>query len=200
MPRSAPQTRSVRTAAAIAGIALMGPALVACSGSSKDGPRPAATPTAETATFTVQSRLGKVAGQLPKPARDTLVDDVAGVAEAWMKAAYLGGDAPDLEVAFADFTADAAQLATKQSAITSNAGFAEAGDVNGGRGRVAVDVLAPRGKVAGATARVRVVLDIEGDAATEVQIDGSLFLTKTKGSWEVFGFDLNRGQKAGEGE
>jgi hypothetical protein len=69
---------------------------------------------------------------------------------------------------------------------------------------VRVDVVAPKGRPAGATARVKVRLVLGGlDAAeggdadgqrTDV-VSGRLLLTPTAGGWRIFGFDLARGQE-----
>ena len=58
---------------------------------------------------------------------------------------------------------------------------------------VRVDVLAPKGEAAGATAHVNLVID-RGRAARTDQIRGRVLLTRSKSGWRVFGFDIERGR------
>ena len=57
---------------------------------------------------------------------------------------------------------------------------------------VQVDVFSPKKKPAGATARFRLVFRTTGNAERRVLVSGRLVLTRVKGKWKVFGFDVKR--------
>ena len=60
--------------------------------------------------------------------------------------------------------------------------------------KVTVDVLAPHGRPAGATARVALVFTTTGDTKQRVTVHGRLFLSPDDhGSWQVFGYDVAKG-------
>ena len=62
--------------------------------------------------------------------------------------------------------------------------------------KVTVDVLAPRGRPAGATARVDLVFKTTGDATKRVTVHGQLFLSPAAhGKWRIFGYDVSKGAK-----
>ena len=69
---------------------------------------------------------------------------------------------------------------------------------------VELDVLSPKRRPAAATARVRLVFRTSGERAQRVAIRGRLLLTRVKGRWRVFGFDMTRAVRplatSGEGE
>ena len=62
---------------------------------------------------------------------------------------------------------------------------------------VRVDVLAPKGKAAGATAHVNLVIELAGKVERTDQIRGRVVLTRAKSGWRVFGFDIERGEVKG---
>jgi len=144
--------------------------------------------------------VGAVEGHLGKgPARDVAAD-VAKVVDRWIDAAYIGGDYPrdHFPDAFASFTKGASELATKQKALMSNATVGgKVDEVTAVRRVVSVDLLAPKGKAAGATAHVNLVMKLAGDLQRTDQVRGRLVLTPTKGGWRVFGFDIERGEVKG---
>ena len=60
--------------------------------------------------------------------------------------------------------------------------------------RVAVDVFAPNGRPAGATARVALVFRTTGHTEKRVAVRARLFLTRGgHGHWRIFGYDVARG-------
>ena len=153
-----------------------------------------ATTTDEVAT---DAALGKVRGRLGPAKSDKVLADVTAVVDGWLDAGY-GGDYPrtDFDVAFASFTSDARALARKQSAVLSNA--AVGADLEGARITrrvVRVDVVAPKGRLAGATARVKITVELTGGVERTDAVTGRLMLVPAKGGWRVFGFDVQRGQK-----
>ena len=129
--------------------------------------------------------IGTVRGRLTRQARARVVADVTEVVERWVDRGYAGGD---VGAAFADFTKEAGALARKQRKVMTGIGLA---DAEVAKRTVRVDVLAPKGKPAGATARFRVSLSVP-EGGTEL-LSGRLMLSPTKEGWKVFGFDVVRG-------
>ncbi|WP_322936665.1 hypothetical protein [Nocardioides bizhenqiangii] len=139
--------------------------------------------------------VGEVVGSLGKvPARDVAAD-VAEVVDRWLDAAYVAGDYPRSKFgdAFPGFTKDAATLAGRQRGLMSNQAVgAKVEGVTVTRRVVRVDVLAPKGKPAGATAHVNLVIELAGEVERTDQIRGRVVLTPAKRGWQVFGFDIER--------
>jgi hypothetical protein len=173
--------------------------LAGCSG---DDDEPAPAPGTEASEPDVRvvtdSGIGKVRGPLSPPRRAEVVRGVTAVVEAWSNRAY-AGDYPrtSFDDAFAAFTPDARALARRRTSLLSNAAVGrelEAATI--ARRVVRVDVLAPRGKVAGATARIRIVLDLSGATDRREVVTGRLLLSPTAKGWRVFGFDVSRGKES----
>jgi hypothetical protein len=62
--------------------------------------------------------------------------------------------------------------------------------------KVTIDVLAPRGRPAGATARVELLFKTTGDTTQRVAVHGRLFLSPAAhGKWRIFGYDVSKGAK-----
>lgn len=177
--------------------------LSSCSGDDDDGSGGTGPETGGSDTASgIETRVevGAVAGKLPKgPARDVAAD-VARVVDGWLDAAYVDGDYPrsDFGDAFPGFTKDAAALASKQAGLMSNKTVGDQVDsVTATRRIVRVDLLAPKGKAAAATAHVNLVIEFTGDQERTDQVRGRVLLTRTKGDWKVFGFDIERGEVRG---
>ena len=176
-------------------------ALVGCSGDDDEEPGndPTPTSTTETAAPAVQTdaRLGVVKGKLGKRSQGVL-RAVTTVVERWFDQGY-GGDYPrrNFSPAFADFTKDARALAVKQPRVMSNAKIGPRLEgVEMVRRAIRVDVAAPKGRPAGATARFRLKITMSGGVEQTDLISGRLLLTPTKDGWKVFGFDVRRGKEA----
>ncbi len=60
--------------------------------------------------------------------------------------------------------------------------------------RVRIDVLAPRGRAVGVTARFVLGLDLTGEIERADRVSGRLLLGPKDGEWRVFGYDVNRGR------
>lgn len=177
-------------------------ALTGCSGDDKDEPGDGGAGSGSSAEPGIDTRVevGEVAGKLPKKAARTVAADVSAVVDRWLDGAYVAGDYPrsDFGDAFRGFSKGAAALAARQPGLMSNKAIGDDVDgVTATRRVVRVDLLAPRGKPAGATAHINLVIEITGDVERTDQVRGRLVLTKGKGGWQVFGFDIERGEVKG---
>lgn len=170
-----------------------------CSGDDEEpAPAPRSEPSAEDVRVVTDSAIGKVRGPLSAARRAEVVRAVTALVDAWSTRAY-GGDYPrtDFDDAFAAFTPYARALAVRRTSLLSNAAAgADLEEVTIARRVVRVDVLAPRGRLAGATARVRIVLDLSGATDRREVVTGRLLLTPTAKGWRVFGFDVSRGRES----
>ena len=206
MTRPAPRRTST-----VAVLLVLGLAAGACSGDgddSSDKPSESTSPTSQPAPeVAIRARVGTVAGELPRAKRRVVARQVGAVVDDWFDAAYLGGDYPrtDFRTAWPGFTAGARRLAIREKDIMSNDRIG--GQIDGVQAMVKtaqLDVLSPNRRPAAATARVRLVFRTSGEKAQRVAIRGRLLLTRTKGRWRVFGFDMTRAvrplPKTGEGE
>lgn len=196
-----PRLPGSSTGVAVAGLALL-LALAGCSGGDEE-PEGERTPGGTTGAPGIETsvKVGEIVGRLQKaPAREVAAD-VTEIVDRWLDAAYVGGDYPRARFgeAFPGFTEDAARLATRQRALMSNAEIAEdVESVTAVRRVVSVDVLAPKGKPAGATAHVNLMMDLVGPKVDRTdQIRGRVLLTKSKRGWRIFGFDIERGEVKG---
>lgn len=192
--RGRPVATGVSALLVLAGLALGG-----CSGGDEEpAPAPGSASEAEDVRVVTDSRIGQVRGALPAPRRAQVVRDVTAIVDAWSTKAY-GGDYPrtDFADAFAAFTPDARALALRRTSLLSNAAAgSELQEVTIARRVVRVDVLAPRGRLAGATARIRIVLDLSGPTDRREVVAGRLLLSPTAKGWRVFGFDVSRGEES----
>lgn len=196
-----PGSRAVPAAGVIVVIAVLVLGLAGCSGGDDDEPGSEAEGGTSAASG-VPSRVevGEVAGRLPKGPAHDVAKDVAAVVDRWLDAAYVAGDYPrsDFRDAFPGFTADAARLASRHPGLMSNQAVGEDVDgVTATRRVVRVDLLAPKGKPAGATAHVNLVIELSGDVERTDQVRGRVVLTRSKNGWRVFGFDVERGEVRG---
>ena len=88
-------------------------------------------------------------------------------------------------------------LAKRDKGLMSNAEVADRVDsVTAKARRLRIDVLADRGKAAGVTAQVVLVLDLDGEVRRTDRIAGRLFLSTSGNGWQVFGYDVKRGRVA----
>jgi hypothetical protein len=204
------RTRSRITAAAT----LVTLTLVAGGCSSSDSSSPSANPSptgtplaggnAGQATSTVL--LGKVAGTIKKKNwktfmkdhRKTMLKQVGTAVDTWIDGGFVGVDYPrdSFDAAFDSFTGAARHDADRQRKLMTN--WQLRSDIDGvevKKRRVTVDVLAPRGRPAGATARVHLVFVTSGDTTERVTVRGRLFLSPAPGKWQIFGYDVSKGAK-----
>ncbi len=200
-------SRAARSiAVAVLGLALcLVSCLAGCSGGDDDeqsggGPSGSGSSRTEEPGIDTRVEVGAVVGKLGKGPAHDVAEDVADVVDRWLDAAYVGGDYPrsDFRDVFPGFTKDAATLASRQGGLMSNEEIGPKVDgVTATRRLVRVDVLAPKGKAAGATAHVDLVIKLTGDVDRTDQIRGRVVLARSDDGWQVFGFDIERG--AGRG-
>jgi hypothetical protein len=198
--------RSTR-AALLAVVSILGLvlALAGCSGEDEEKPSGGAASTTSSAPeeepgIRTRVEVGEVTGKLGKRPARKVAADVAGVVDRWLDAAYVAGEYPRSKFgdAYPGFTKDAAALAGRQAALTSNRTIGGRVDtVTATRRVVRVDLLASRGEAAGATAHVNLVIKLAGKVKRTDQVRGRLVLTRSKGKWQVFGFDIERGKVKG---
>lgn len=147
----------------------------------------------QTPTVRTKASVGEVAGRLPRPARRAAMREVVDVVDTWIDAAHVGGEWPREigDEAYAGFTPAAARAAKKDAALTSATETSEEVEaVTVKRRVVRVDLVGARGRAVGATARVVLTYETEGEAATTVRVRGRLLLTPVKQGWKIFGHDL----------
>jgi hypothetical protein len=189
--------------------ALVAVALSVGGCSSNDSSTPGAAATSTTpdvgAVRPVASKvvLGRVAGNLHQPNkrafkkhRKETLKKVGQAVDTWIDGGFVGVSYPrdDFGSAFRAFTAPAKHDANKQRILMTNWDLRKKIDgVDVQKRHVTVDVLAPHGHPAGATARVDLVFRTTGDTKKRVAVHGRLFLNPDDhGSWRVFGYDVAR--------
>ena len=185
----------------VAGLLVLGLGAVACSGDSDshaapgDGGTSSSTAVAER-TVATQVSFGTLTGRLPRDVRQRLSGQIGDVVDGWIDAAYVGGDYPrrDFSDVWPGFTAGAQAEAHHDRALMSNEDIGDRIDgVEPHRSVVKLDVLAVKHHAVGVTARVFVGFATTGDLEKEVRVRGRLFLTHTDRGWQVFGYDITKG-------
>lgn len=189
----------------------------ACSGD-PESPRPAASPLPGASTGTAATleakpvpldiAVGSVVGsRLKKGQRSTTVRTVSRTLSGYFDTAYFDGEWPrrDVSDAWRFFTQGAVPRARRDNHLLSNAGLDGSTEaVLARRKWVRLDLFTPRDPIAGMTARVHLVFDVErGERATRrVTVSGRLMLTRVpSGAWRIFGYDVARSaEAAGKGD
>ena len=117
--------------------------------------------------------------------------------DAWLDGGFVGVSYPrdSFDAAFASFTPDARQDAERDKALMTLWALRHRIDgVTTTHRTVVIDVLAPRGRPAAATARVDLRFTTSGQVAKKIEVTGRLLLTRTdSGSWRIFGYDVTQG-------
>lgn len=175
--------------------------LAACTASEEpDTPEPAPRSTAAEESPTAEpvptkAILGRVVGRLPPPRRRQLVRKVTPVVDGWLDAAYVGGEFPrEVDDAWPGFTRDAARRARQDRRLTSVAGLAEQIDgVEVVRRAVRYNVLAVDRRPVGVTARLTLDFRTSGAKERTVSLRGRVALTRVRGDWKIFAYDVTRG-------
>jgi hypothetical protein len=150
--------------------------------------------------------LGRVAGNVHQPNkrifkkhRKRTLTKIGRAVDTWIDGGFVGVGYPrkTFHSAFKAFTTPARHDAKRQRALLSNWALRKKIDgVKVRKRHVTVDVFAPHGRPAGATARVRLVFRTTGHIHRRVVVRGRLFLNPTDhGTWQIFGYDVARGAK-----
>lgn len=183
----------------VAGVLACALLLTGCTGAGdadrSDQERPGGE--SESATAPLHVELASVAGKVPRRQRAQIRTRITAVVGGYVRDAFLG-DYPRTEYrgAFGGFTDAARSRARRDRGLLTHAdrGARYVG-VTPRRLQVRVHAFAPRRRVLGATARIRLVLLAERDDDTvqRVRVTGRLLLTRVRsGAFRVFGYDLRR--------
>lgn len=153
---------------------------------------PAATPTER--PITTKATVGRVIGKLGEKQKQKMKADVSEVVDEFFDNAYLG-DFPrtSFTKAYASFTQGAREDAERDADLLSNVEIADQIDqATGTKRRVALDVLAVKGKAQGVTARFTLDFETAGDLERRERVKGYLLLADEGDGWKVFGYDVLR--------
>lgn len=144
--------------------------------------------------ITTKATVGRVIGKLGKKQKELLKADVSAVVDEFFDNAYLGEfPRTSFDKAYASFTRGAAADAGRDADLLSNADIADQIDqATSTRRRVALDVLAVKGKAQGVTARFTLDFDTTGELERTERVKGYLLLTSEGDGWRVFGYDVIR--------
>jgi len=138
----------------------------------------------------LETAVARVAGKLSQARRERVARKAGAVVEDYLQAAFLAGPP---QGAFDSFTSGARKQARHDRRLLTAAGLRSAEPVTATHAAAYLSVLAPRGRVVGATARLEADLRVErrGEPRT-VRLRGRLMLTPTAKGWRIFGYDLSR--------
>jgi hypothetical protein len=120
---------------------------------------------------------------------------------AWFDGGFLSPSYPtsDFPDAFGSWTTGAALKAGRDADVTTNKVLGpDLVALVADKQRAALYVFAEHGVTGGATARVRLAMTGEKQNGSLVRyaISGDVYLTRDKGQWSIFGYDLQRVREA----
>ena len=144
------------------------------------------------------TRIHRVFGRLPESRRKAVRRQVGDVVDRWWDAAYLGGTYPrsSFPSAFPGFTDAAEKRARADKALMTNQTKGPHVDsVTARRRTVSLDILATDRRARAVTAHVVLRFDTEGDRTGTTVLRGRLFLTRARGAWRIFGYDVAKGAR-----
>lgn len=185
------------TGARVAAVLAMLLGLTACTGGEDDDdgrPGSSASTGSEEAGVSTQTTVRNVSGSLDKTHRVKVKDGVNEVIDPFFDGAYLG-DFPrtDYTAAFAGFTDGAQADAQRDLALLSNQQIADQIEsATATNRRVRLDVFAPDGRPRGATAHFVLDFTTTGEVDGSHRVLGALFLSREKGVWRIFGYDVDQ--------
>jgi hypothetical protein len=169
-----------------------------CSGDDEEpaadggsGPGSSATEAAPVETVTTIAGLGK---HFSDGKRETLKTDVNAVIDPFFDEAFLGAfPRSDFAPAFAAFTPRAAQDAEGRdlAVLTNQAIGDQIDEATATMRRVKLQVFTHDNHARGATASFTLDFDTTGTLQESRRVTGRLYLTKDKGVWQVFGYDVD---------
>lgn len=185
-------------------------ALSACTSAATAPDTPTPEMEEQTVSLRVSAPVTRVAGRLSEKDRLAVRREVEALVAEYVTAAFLDPGTPPDQL-FPGFTEGATRLARTQGAVLSRADLvAGAATVAVASVEAPVNVLAPKGRPAGATARLDLTLTVtpppDDDTGTEsdadpdpgeqasqdVRLQGRLLLTPVGQGWKIFGFDVIR--------
>jgi hypothetical protein len=194
-------SRLLRPLAVLSALAVTSVAFVGgCS--DDDDPPPASKEPAETTSsatpeerpITTKATVGRVIGKLGEQQKTAMKADVAAVVDEFFDNAYLGEfPRTSFDQAYASFTQGAREDAERDADLLSNVEIADQIDLaTGTKRRVALDVLAVKGKAQGVTARFTLDFVTAGELERTERVKGYLLLADEGEGWKVFGYDVIR--------
>lgn len=144
--------------------------------------------------ISTKATVGRVIGKLGAKQKARMKADVAAVVDEFFDNAYLG-DFPrsSFGKAYASFTQGARADAERDADLLSNTEIADRIDLaTGTKRRVALDVLAVKGKPQGVTARFTLDFKTAGELERVERVKGYLLLADEGEGWKVFGYSVIR--------
>lgn len=142
--------------------------------------------------------IHRVHGRLPVARRKAVRTQVGAVVDRWWEAAYLGGTYPrrGFPSAFPGFTDAAEERARADKALLTNQVAGPRIDAVTPRKRtVTLDILASGRQARAVTAHFVLRFDTTGQRTGTTTVRGRLFLTRKRGGWRVFGYDVAKGAR-----
>lgn len=209
-PPHLPGTRRVPGVAALLTAVVLAVGGCSSSGSSTPAaPSSGASGTASGAAAPMASKvvLDTVAGNVHQPyrqrfaaLRQRVTSSIGHTVDAWLDGGFVGVSYPrdSFDQAFTTFTPEARTDAEHDKALMTLWGYRHRIDgVTTTHRTIKIDVLAPRGRPAGATARVDLRFTTSGQVQRKLEVTGRLFLTRSdSGAWRIFGYDVSKGAGA----
>jgi hypothetical protein len=145
-----------------------------------------------------RTTIHRVFGRLPDARRKAVRAQVGAVVDRWWEAAYLRGSYPrsSFPSAFPGFT-DAAETRARgdKALLTNQTSGPRIDSVTARKRTVVVDILATRGQARTVTAHVLLAFDTTGSKTGTTTVRGRLFLTRKRGAWRIFGYDIAKGAR-----
>lgn len=204
MPRPSPgrTARARRLAAPL--LVLLVSLTTACQSTAEPSAAPERLSRADSrATLTshpasTRTSIHRVFGRLPDARRKAVRKQVGAVVDRWWEAAYLGGTYPrsGFPSAFPGFT-DAAEVRARgdKALLTNRTGGPRIDSVTARKRIVALDILATGRQARTVTAHVLLTFDTTGSKTGTTTVRGRLFLTRKRGAWRIFGYDIAKGAR-----
>lgn len=201
-----------RTTSGVVGALLFGGLSMSCTADNPTGAATTATPggpttsvstaTAPAITLTrsdapFEVRIRQLGDGVPGSERNQLRRAIGAPVSVWFDNAFLDVDYPAdaFPGAFESWTRGSVPAATHDRPVTTNVSLGpDLLAVVARRRRAILFVFADNGVTGGATARVTLALTGEKRNGSLVHygVRGDLYLTRDKGRWSIFGYDLQR--------
>lgn len=146
--------------------------------------------TAPVETVVTLGNLGKGVGDAK---RERIKTSLVAALDPWFDGAWLGEfPRSDYAPAFAAFTPGAARDAQRDLAMLSNQAISDRIDTaTATRRKVRLDVFSHDGHPRGGTVQFLLDFDTTGTLAESRRVTGRLYVTRSEGQWQVFGYDVD---------